>query len=187
MGWILSNANANKNANALNMFIRAKTPMSSRLAIEERCEEEDEVFLLVRRNSCVGFGVVCLQWESVATKDILGEVVTTCERSQVQFLCVFLQVITEYLVNIRKRRAFWSLNEDILKNNSSDYQYAVSIKEDTTYMCLHSPKTTMETRSIRCIQRRPIRRIEGIVCEDSERYQTWSLLQETLNTPYPTH
>ncbi|GKA58536.1 hypothetical protein Tco_0757724 [Tanacetum coccineum] len=49
-------------------------------------------------------------------------------------------VITEYLVNISKRRAFWSLNEDILKINDSDYQYAVSIKEDTAYPCLNSPK-----------------------------------------------
>ncbi|GKC09600.1 hypothetical protein Tco_1001210 [Tanacetum coccineum] len=51
-----------------------------------------------------------------------------------------MEVITEYLVNISKRRAFWSLNEDILKINDSDYQYAVSIKEDTAYPCLHSPK-----------------------------------------------
>ncbi|GJY39497.1 putative reverse transcriptase domain-containing protein [Tanacetum coccineum] len=43
-----------------------------------------------------------------------------------------IALITEYLVNISKRRAFWSLNEDILKINDSDYQYAVSIKEDTT-------------------------------------------------------
>ncbi|GJV27667.1 reverse transcriptase domain-containing protein [Tanacetum coccineum] len=67
------------------------------------------------------------------------------------------QIITEYLVNISKRRAFWSLNEDILKINDSDYQYAVSIKEDTTYSCLHSPKTTKERRSIRRIQRKSIR------------------------------
>ncbi|GKB54958.1 retrovirus-related pol polyprotein from transposon TNT 1-94 [Tanacetum coccineum] len=40
-------------------------------------------------------------------------------------------VIIEYLVNISKRHAFWSLNEDILKINDSDNQYAVSIKEDT--------------------------------------------------------
>ncbi|GJY03270.1 hypothetical protein Tco_0361422, partial [Tanacetum coccineum] len=57
--------------------------------------------------------------------------------------------ILEYLVNISKRRAFWSLNEDILKINDSDNQYAVSIKEDTAYPCLHSPKTTKETSSIR--------------------------------------
>ncbi|GKA67871.1 hypothetical protein Tco_0767788 [Tanacetum coccineum] len=74
----------------------------------------------------------------------------------------------------------------MVKINDSDYQYAVSIKEDTAYPCLHSPKTTKETSSIRRIQRRPIRRIEAIVCEDSGRYQAWSLLQETPNTPYPT-
>ncbi|GJZ86169.1 hypothetical protein Tco_0657779 [Tanacetum coccineum] len=60
-------------------------------------------------------------------------------------------VITEYSVNISKRRAFWSLNEDILKINDSNNQYAVSIKEDTAYPCLHSPKTTKERRSIRRI------------------------------------
>ncbi|GJY14731.1 hypothetical protein Tco_0385153 [Tanacetum coccineum] len=68
-----------------------------------------------------------------------------------------------YSRGCRKKRAFWSLNEDILKINDSDYQYAVSIKEDTAYPCLHSPKTTKETSSIRRIQRRPIRRIEDIV------------------------
>ncbi|GJZ83476.1 hypothetical protein Tco_0648649 [Tanacetum coccineum] len=62
----------------------------------------------------------------------------------------FPNLITEYLVNISKRRAFWSLNEDILKIYYSDNQYAVSIKEDTAYPCLHSPKTTKETSLIRC-------------------------------------
>ncbi|GJY13714.1 hypothetical protein Tco_0383023 [Tanacetum coccineum] len=36
----------------------------------------------------------------------------------------------------------------------SDNQYAVSIKEDTAYLCLHSPKTTKDTRPIRRIQER---------------------------------
>ncbi|GJR84388.1 zinc finger, CCHC-type containing protein [Tanacetum coccineum] len=35
-------------------------------------------------------------------------------------------LIMKYLVNISKRRAFWSLNEDILKINDSDNQYAIS-------------------------------------------------------------
>ncbi|GJV24879.1 hypothetical protein Tco_1377574 [Tanacetum coccineum] len=43
---------------------------------------------------------------------------------------------------ICKRRAFWSLNEDILKITVSEDQYVVSIKEDVAYPCLHSPKTT---------------------------------------------
>ncbi|GJT15938.1 hypothetical protein Tco_0874644 [Tanacetum coccineum] len=92
---------------------------------------------------------------------------------------ILISLIMEYLVNISKRRAFWSLNEDILKINNSDYQYAVSIKKDMAYPCLHLPKTLKETSSIRRIQRRPISRIEDIVCEDSERYQAWSLLQES--------
>ncbi|GJY70114.1 putative reverse transcriptase domain-containing protein [Tanacetum coccineum] len=75
--------------------------------------------------------------------------------TKVQFL-----VIMEYLVNISKRRAFWSLNEDILKIYYSDYQYAISIEEDMAYPCLHSPKTTKETRSIRRIQKKSIRRIQ---------------------------
>ncbi|GKC54577.1 hypothetical protein Tco_1077322 [Tanacetum coccineum] len=80
---------------------------------------------------------------------------------------------------------FWDDWEvDRYGNANLDYyskdQYAVSIKEDTAYPCLHSPKTTKERRSIRRIQKKSIRRIEDIVCEYSERYQTWSLLQETL-------
>ncbi|GJU48282.1 hypothetical protein Tco_1217837 [Tanacetum coccineum] len=47
----------------------------------------------------------------------------------------------------------------ILELNDSDNQYAVSIKEDTTYPSLHSPKTIKETSSIRRIQRRPLRHI----------------------------
>ncbi|GJY62924.1 hypothetical protein Tco_0464384 [Tanacetum coccineum] len=51
------------------------------------------------------------------------------------------------------------------------------------YPCLHSPKTIKERRSIHRIQKKSIRRIEDIVCEYSGRYQMWSLLQETPNTP----
>ncbi|GJZ20658.1 hypothetical protein Tco_0557248 [Tanacetum coccineum] len=94
-------------------------------------------------------------------------------------------VIMEYLVKLSKRHAFRSLNDDILKIYDSDYQYAVSIKKDTTYPCLHSPKTTKETSLIRHIQKKVIRRIKDIVCEDSGRYQAWSLLHETPNTSYP--
>ncbi|GJS11418.1 hypothetical protein Tco_0368214 [Tanacetum coccineum] len=65
-----------------------------------------------------------------------------------KFEAVRIVVIIEYLVNILelKRRYF----EDYY----SDNQYAVSIKEDTAYPCLHSPKTTKERRSIRRIQER---------------------------------
>ncbi|GJY39371.1 retrovirus-related pol polyprotein from transposon TNT 1-94 [Tanacetum coccineum] len=51
---------------------------------------------------------------------------------------VMLPHFTTFLQS--KRHAFWSLNKDILKITDSDYQYAVSIKEDTAYPCLHSPE-----------------------------------------------
>ncbi|GKB73470.1 hypothetical protein Tco_0934882 [Tanacetum coccineum] len=59
-----------------------------------------------------------------------------------------IPIIMKYLVKVSKRRTFWSLNEDILKIIDYDYEYAVSIKEDMAYPCLHSPKTTKERRSI---------------------------------------
>nr|GEW48110.1 hypothetical protein [Tanacetum cinerariifolium] len=70
------------------------------------------------------------------------------------FVAILRSVIMEYLVNISKRHAFWSLNEDLLKINDSNNQYAVSIKKDTTYLCPQSPKTTKERRPIRHIQER---------------------------------
>ncbi|GJR38132.1 hypothetical protein Tco_1213816 [Tanacetum coccineum] len=45
-------------------------------------------------------------------------------------------VIKEYLVKVYKRPAFWSLNEDILKINDSDYQYAGILDQAHKYMRL---------------------------------------------------
>ncbi|GJT68051.1 ribonuclease H-like domain-containing protein [Tanacetum coccineum] len=70
----------------------------------------------------------------------------------------------------------------------SDNQYAISIKEDTAYLCLHSPKTTKETRSNTPYPEEgntPYSRYMGI--KFSGRYQTWSLPQETPNTLCPRH
>ncbi|GJY12733.1 hypothetical protein Tco_0382042 [Tanacetum coccineum] len=47
-----------------------------------------------------------------------------------------------------------------------------------------SQKTMKETRPICRIQGRPIRRIQVMEIKYSGRYQTWSLLQETPDTPY---
>nr|GEV39463.1 reverse transcriptase domain-containing protein [Tanacetum cinerariifolium] len=60
-----------------------------------------------------------------------------------------VQLVARLPSTVIKRHAFWSLNEDILKINDSDYQYTVSIKEDMAYPCLHSPKTIKKTSSIR--------------------------------------
>nr|GEV58834.1 RNA-directed DNA polymerase, eukaryota [Tanacetum cinerariifolium] len=88
---------------------------------------------------------------------------TACRLSKWKLKTLSIGVIIKWLVNISKRRAFWSLNKDILKIDDSDYQYAVSIKEDMTHLCLHSPKSTKERSSIHRIQRSSIRRIQDII------------------------
>ncbi|GJY25481.1 hypothetical protein Tco_0400207 [Tanacetum coccineum] len=65
-----------------------------------------------------------------------------------------------------------------MKKTNSDIQYAVSIKEDTTYMCLHFTKDHEGNKINTPYPKSPICRIQVIECEDSKRYQTWSLLQE---------
>ncbi|GJT18659.1 hypothetical protein Tco_0877365, partial [Tanacetum coccineum] len=101
-------------------------------------------------------------------------------------------VITEYLVNISKRRAFWSLNEDILK---------------ITILKTNTPYPSRKIRRIRAYthQRPQRKQVQYAISRKgytsyssymgikySERYQTWSLLQETLirrtvfeEPPYP--
>ncbi|GJW44739.1 hypothetical protein Tco_0073538 [Tanacetum coccineum] len=90
-----------------------------------------------------------------------------------------IAVITEYLVNISKRRAFWSLNKDILK-----------ITILTTNMLYPSWKIW---RIRACTHQRPQRKqVQYAISEKGNtfyssymgikyhgRYQTWSLLQET--------
>ncbi|GKD96171.1 hypothetical protein Tco_1380068, partial [Tanacetum coccineum] len=71
-----------------------------------------------------------------------------------------------------------------MKITDSDNQYAVSIKEDTVYLCLHFTKDHEGNKINTPYPENPIRRIQVIECEDSGRYRTWSLLQETPNTPY---
>ncbi|GJW66369.1 hypothetical protein Tco_0120793 [Tanacetum coccineum] len=64
------------------------------------------------------------------------------------FINQFSQVIMEYLVNISKRRAFWSLNEDILKINDFDYQYAdifIRASHLKKVMADKGKKSSMET------------------------------------------
>ncbi|GJU55996.1 hypothetical protein Tco_1229710 [Tanacetum coccineum] len=74
------------------------------------------------------------------------------------------------------------------KTPSTKDQYAVSIKEDMAYPCLHSPKTTKGMKLNTPYPDDSIRRnkdMESIYY--SGRYQTWSLLQEIPNTSYPIH
>ncbi|GJU67064.1 hypothetical protein Tco_1253323 [Tanacetum coccineum] len=69
-------------------------------------------------------------------------------------------VIIEYLVKVDLKARILELKRRYFEDYYSEDQYAVSIKEDTAYLCLHSPMTTKTTRSntlypgkaIRCIQ-----------------------------------
>ncbi|GJW71409.1 hypothetical protein Tco_0128326 [Tanacetum coccineum] len=65
-------------------------------------------------NQVSKLGVDCesLRGEIVGEAKLREELMTS---NNVYFIASFIPLIMEYLVNISKRRAFWSLNEDILK------------------------------------------------------------------------
>ncbi|GKA01309.1 hypothetical protein Tco_0673974 [Tanacetum coccineum] len=57
------------------------------------------------------------------------------------------KVIMEYLVKISKKARILELKTKTFEDYYSDIQYAVSIKEDTTYLYLHFTKDHKGTRS----------------------------------------
>ncbi|GKE13182.1 hypothetical protein Tco_1416733, partial [Tanacetum coccineum] len=92
--------------------------------------------------------------------------------------------ITEYLVKISKKARILELKRRNMKKTNSDIQYAVSIKEDTAYLCLHFTKDHEGNKINTPYPENPIRRIQAMEIKYSGRYRTWSLLQEIPNTPY---
>ncbi|GJS95134.1 hypothetical protein Tco_0802102 [Tanacetum coccineum] len=76
-------------------------------------------------------------------------------------------VILEYLVKIRKKARILELKRRHLKIIVADIQYALSIKEDTAYLCT-SLKTTNDHEQNGRIQRRPIHRIQVMEIKYSE-------------------
>ncbi|GJR62658.1 hypothetical protein Tco_1504820 [Tanacetum coccineum] len=85
-------------------------------------------------------------------------------------------VIMEYLVNISKRRVFWSLNEDIWKIYFSDYQYVISNKK---------------IRRIRaCTHQRPQRKLVQYAVSREDQYavlEIWNeynILEDIKRGPY---
>ncbi|GKB58402.1 putative nucleotidyltransferase, ribonuclease H, partial [Tanacetum coccineum] len=79
------------------------------------------------------------------------------------------------------------LKRRYFKDYYSDNQYVISIKEDTAYPCLHSPKTTKETSPICGIQERKyaVFKLYGnkIFWKISNVIPT----PRNSNTPYPIH
>nr|GEZ01627.1 hypothetical protein [Tanacetum cinerariifolium] len=69
-------------------------------------------------------------------------------------------------------------------DDDTDENNEVSNKEDTAYLCLHFTKDHKGTRINMPYPEKSIRRIQDIVIKYSGRYQTWSLHQETIDTPY---
>nr|GEU64306.1 MAK10-like protein [Tanacetum cinerariifolium] len=60
--------------------------------------------------------------------------------------------------------------KSVYLRNEEDGRRGVEYVEDTAYLCLHSPKTTKGTRSVRRIQKKTIRRIQ--VIEEWKQYAT---------------
>ncbi|GKB39829.1 hypothetical protein Tco_0884771 [Tanacetum coccineum] len=73
-----------------------------------------------------------------------------------------IRLIMEYLVKIDEKARILERKRRYFEDYCSDDQYAVSIKEDTAYVCLHSSKTTKTTRSNTLYPGRPIHRIQAI-------------------------
>ncbi|GJX90759.1 hypothetical protein Tco_0344085 [Tanacetum coccineum] len=81
--------------------------------------------------------------------------------NNVYFIASFILLIMEYLVNIRKRRAFWSLNEDILK--------ITVLKTNTPYpsrkirhICAYTHQIPRRIHDQYAKSRRPIRAAFGL-------------------------
>nr|GEX89343.1 UBN2 domain-containing protein [Tanacetum cinerariifolium] len=60
----------------------------------------------------------------------------------------------KYLVKISEKARILKLKRRYFEDYYSDIQYAISIKDDMAYLCLHSPKTTKETSSIRRLRKK---------------------------------
>ncbi|GJT86748.1 hypothetical protein Tco_1068465 [Tanacetum coccineum] len=72
--------------------------------------------------------------------------------NNVYLIALFIPLILEYLVKDSKKARILELKRRYFEDYCSEDQYPISIKEDTAYLCLHSPKTTKEQDPIRRIQ-----------------------------------
>ncbi|GKE75943.1 hypothetical protein Tco_1542063 [Tanacetum coccineum] len=89
----------------------------------------------------------------------------------------------EYLVKISEKARILELKRRHLKITVLTSNTPYPSRNIRRICACTSLKTTKEQDPIRHIQRRPIRRIQVMKIKYSGRYQTWSLLQETPDTP----
>ncbi|GJT74675.1 hypothetical protein Tco_1041400 [Tanacetum coccineum] len=92
--------------------------------------------------------------------------------NNVTFIASFIPLIMEYLVKVNLKAHILELKQRNVKKIDSDIQYAVSIKEDTTYLYLHFTKDHEGHKINTPYPENSIRRIQVIEYEDSGRYQT---------------
>nr|GEW86885.1 ribonuclease H-like domain-containing protein [Tanacetum cinerariifolium] len=74
-------------------------------------------------------------------------------------------------LNATVRNVRTELKQRNMKITDSDNQYAVSIKKDTAYLCLHFTKDYEGNKINTSYLENPIRRIQVIECKNSRRYQ----------------
>ncbi|GKA33405.1 hypothetical protein Tco_0719834 [Tanacetum coccineum] len=92
-------------------------------------------------------------------------------------------VIIEYLVKISKKARILELKQRYCLSRIHQGRYLVSIKEDTAYLCLHSPKTIKETRSNTSYPEEGNTPYSSYMeIKYSGRYQTW--VEESLNVRF---
>ncbi|GJY64574.1 hypothetical protein Tco_0466034 [Tanacetum coccineum] len=81
-----------------------------------------------------------------------------------------IAVIMEYLVKISKKACILELKRRNMKKTNSDIQYAVSIKKDTAYLCLHFTKDHEGNKINTPYPENPICRIQAMEIKYSRRY-----------------
>ncbi|GKA04241.1 hypothetical protein Tco_0677022 [Tanacetum coccineum] len=113
-----------------------------------------------------------------------------CKELLLNRLYLRIAVIMEYLVKINRKARILELKRRNMKITDLDIQYAVSIKEDVTYPCLHFTKYHEELKSNTPYPYSPIRRTRipqynipgrSIRCAQEVQYTE----PEEPNTPYP--
>ncbi|GKC11546.1 hypothetical protein Tco_1008328, partial [Tanacetum coccineum] len=92
--------------------------------------------------------------------------------------------IIEYLVKISKKARILELKQRNMKISVLISNTPYPSRKIRCICACTLQMTTKEQDPIHRIQRRSIRRIQVMEIKYSRRYQTWSLLQETPNTPY---
>ncbi|GJQ92750.1 putative reverse transcriptase domain-containing protein [Tanacetum coccineum] len=90
---------------------------------------------------------------------------STSSTNQEQQSSIISQVIMEYLVNISKRRAFWSLNGDILK---------------ITILSTNTPYLSRKIRRIRaCTHQRPLRKHDQYAVSREDQYAVLEIMDDS--------